>query len=96
MPPPEGHAAAPVDDVEISVLVERDVHDGAEHLPILAVQHTDGEQFLEVGVQTLIAAGEIDDLLGRQGARGGQGAAKQEQAGGCEGSDGHRVSLLVR
>ena len=90
---PEGHTTATdaVDDVKVPLLVERDVPDAAEHLPVLAVQYADSEDFLEVGVQALVAAGEVDDFLGREGLGGGEGGGEQGDAGGDKGPGGHDV-----
>ena len=94
-PASDGHSPAAVDDVEVPVLVELDVHYGGEHLPVLAVQHADAEDILEVGVQALVASGKVDDFLGREGSGGGEGGGEKGDRGRGEGLDGHPGSLLA-
>lgn len=81
-PVPKGHSAAAVHDVEIPALIELDVHDCAEHLPVLAFQHTDAEDLFEVGVQALVAPGEVDDFLCRWGLGGREGAGEKKDGSG--------------
>ena len=66
-------AAEAVDDVEVPARIEPDVTHAAEHFPRLAVHDTDPEDLLEVGVEALVPAGEVDDFLGGERERGRAG-----------------------
>ena len=54
-----------VDHVQIAVGIEGDRAHVREHLPVLAIDHPDPEDLLEVRVEGLVAAGEVDDFLDR-------------------------------
>ena len=84
-------AAEAVDDVEVPARIEPDVADAAEHFPRLAVHDTDQEDLREVGVQVLVPAGEVDDFLGGEREREGQGGGDEgETDGGRDCLGGHR------
>jgi len=89
-------AVQAVDDVEVSVGIEGDRRDVCEHLPVLAIEHADPEDLLEVGVERPVAAGEVDDFLGREAGRGGEDGEDGQGGYGYALADHARILLWGR
>ena len=64
-----------------------------EHFPVLALEHADPEDLLEVCVERLVAAGEVDDFLGREVKRGGKDG-EQGKSGDSDALADHVYILL--
>ena len=70
------HRVAPViEDVEVAALVKGDLLDRREQLPRLAVDGSDAEDFLEIGVDRPVLAGQCQ-FLGVRGRGTGQGGGR--------------------